>query len=560
MDIETVTEHANMLPNVVHAEANLYSCSQDSIKHITDQVKELDLNRVVVASCTPLTHQPLFQDSIRSAGLNPYLFEMANIRNQCSWVHSNDQETATSKAKDLIQMAVARAERLEAQHTFEMPIQSVALVVGGGAAGMQSAISLAEQGFPVHLIEKSKKLGGNLRTLHTRINGKNPQTLMKKLITQVKTLQKISLHLETKVVRSTGFMGNFVTTIEHHDGRREEIQHGATILAVGAQEYQGPEYHYGTNSNIVTQHEFEKLVTKKRDSAEPINSVVMIQCVGPAEHFCSRICCTNALKNALALKDKNPDAQITILFKDIRTYGFKERLYTEARENGVLFIRYDDEHKPEVMIGDNNQKPSVIAWDPILKRKFELKPDLVVLSMPVVPRPESKELAKIFKVPLDADNFYLEAHVKLRPVDFSNNGVFMAGMAHYPKLLDESIIQAQAAAARAARVLSRDTLTAGGRVAVVDEAMCTGCLTCVRICPFDIPQIKPNLTGIGNIMGAAYIEAAICQGCGICVAECPARAIQLMHYTDEQMKAKVDALLMPLAVRVSSQDFVIKDK
>jgi len=560
MDIETVTEHAKMLPNVVHAEANLYTCSQDSIKHITDQVKELDLNRVVVASCTPLTHQPLFQDSIRSAGLNPYLFEMANIRNQCSWVHSNDQDSATSKAKDLTQMAVARAARLEAQHTFEMTVQRVALVVGGGAAGMQSAISLAEQGFPVHLIEMSNKLGGNLRTLHTRINGKNPQTLMKKLITQVKTHQEISLHLETKVVGSSGFMGNFTTTIEHHDGRREEIQHGAAILAVGAQEYQGPEYNYGTNSHIVTQHEFEKLVTKKRASPETINSVVMIQCVGPAEQFCSRICCTNALKNALALKDKNPDAQISILFKDIRTYGFKERLYTEARENGVVFIRYDDEHKPEVLIGDSNQKPSVIAWDPILKRKFDLKPDLVVLSMPVVPRPESKELAKFFKVPLDSDNFYLEAHVKLRPVDFSTNGVFMAGMAHYPKLLDESIIQAQAAAARAARVLSRDTLTVGGRVAIVDEVKCTGCLTCVRICPFDIPQIKPNLTGIGNIMGAAYIEAAICQGCGICVAECPARAIQLMHYTDEQMKAKVDALLKPLARRVSSQDFVIEDK
>ena len=560
MDIETVTEHAKLLPNVVHAEANLYTCSQDSIKHITDQVKELDLNRVVVASCTPLTHQPLFQDSIRSAGLNPYLFEMANIRNQCSWVHSNDQDSATSKAKDLTQMAVARAARLEAQHTFEMPVQRVALVVGGGAAGMQSAISLAEQGFPVHLIEMSNKLGGNLRTLHTRINGKNPQTLMKKLITQVKTHQHISLHLETKVVGSSGFMGNFTTTIEHHDGRREEIQHGVAILAVGAQEYQGPEYNYGTNSNIVTQHEFEKLVTKKRDSAETISSVVMIQCVGPAEQFCSRICCTNALKNALALKDKNPDAQITILFKDIRTYGFKERLYTEARENGVLFIRYDDEHKPEVLIGDSNQKPSVIAWDPILKRKFDLKPDLVVLSMPVVPRPESKELANIFKVPLDSDNFYLEAHVKLRPVDFSTNGVFMAGMAHYPKLLDESIIQAQAAAARAARVLSRDTLTAGGRVAVVDEAKCTGCLTCVRICPFDIPQIKPNLTGIGNIMGAAYIEAVICQGCGTCVAECPARAIQLMQYTDEQMKAKVDALLKPLTGRVSIQDVVIEGK
>jgi heterodisulfide reductase subunit A len=559
MDIEEVTEHAKTLPNVTHAEANLYTCSQDSIKHITEQVKELGLNRVVVASCTPLTHQPLFQDSIRSAGLNPYLFEMANIRNQCSWVHSDDEVTATNKAKDLVRMAAARAARLSAQHTFEMPVEHAGLVVGGGAAGMQAAISLAEQGFPVNLVEKSDKLGGNLRTVHTRANGKSPQTILKKLIEQVESNPEITLHMESQVMKSTGFMGNFTTTIQYNDGRQEELKHGAAILAVGAEEYRGPEYGYGTNPNIITQQEFSKLLAKKPKDIQAMKSVVMIQCVGPAEEFCSRICCTNALKNALAFKEKNPDAQVIVLFKDIRAYGFKERYYTEARDKGVLFVRYEDDRKPEVFVEEEGGKPTVLAWDQILKRKYQLEPDLLVLSMPVVPRPESKALANIFKVPLDADGFYLEAHVKLRPVDFSTDGVFMAGMAHYPKLLDETFIQAQAAAARAVRVLSQETLTAGGRVAVVDEQMCTGCLTCVRICPFNVPQIKANLTGIGNILGAAHIEAAICQGCGTCVAECPARAIQLMHYTDEQMKAKVDALLEPTTGFISLTEIVTKD-
>jgi heterodisulfide reductase subunit A-like polyferredoxin len=283
---------------------------------------------------------------------------------------------------------------------------------------------------------------------------------------------------------------------------------------------------------------------------QPPTSIVMIQCVGPAEKFCSRICCTEALKNAIALKEQKPEAQVVILYKDIRAYGFKERLYTSAREHGVIFMRYDDEHKPEVVfssqpseVSGQQSAISIQAWDPILQRSITLRPDLLVLSMPMVPRDDAHEVAKLFKVSLDADGFFLEAHVKLRPVDFASDGVFMAGLAHYPKLLDETMIQAQAAASRAARVLSREVLTAGGRVAVVDDAKCTGCLTCVRICPFGVPKIKANLTGVGNIVGAAYIEAAVCQGCGSCVAECPAQAIQLMHYTDSQMHTKVHALL-----------------
>jgi heterodisulfide reductase subunit A-like polyferredoxin len=437
-------------------------------------------------------------------------------------------------------MAAARAALLEPQRTFEVPTQHAALVVGGGVAGMAAALSLADQGFPVHLVEKEADLGGNLRHVFIPRNGKDPQRILKNLVEQVRAHPLITTHLESRVVASSGFMGNFASVIEDADGARTDLSHGVTILATGAQEYRGPEYGYGSDPRILTQQEFE---ARLADGADLPDSVVMIQCVGPAEQFCSRICCTVALKNALALKDRKPDAQIVILYRDIRTYGFKERLYTTARERGVIFVRYDADHRPQV---DANGSLTVEAWDPTLRRPVALRPDWLVLSMPVVPREDSRALAGLFKANLDANGFFLEAHVKLRPVDFASDGVFMAGMAHYPKLLDETMIQAQAAAARAARTLSRESLTAGGRVAVVDESRCTGCLTCVRICPFGVPKIRRDLTGVGNIMGAAHIEAAVCQGCGSCVAECPAQAIQLMHYTDAQIGAKVEALLNPL--------------
>jgi heterodisulfide reductase subunit A-like polyferredoxin len=566
VDVPEVSEYCATLPNVVHSEFNMYTCSQDSIRHITEQVQEHSLNRVVVASCTPLTHQPLFQDSIRMAGLNPYLFEMANIRNQCSWVHSEDRVIATIKAKDLIRAAVARAALLQPQQTIEVSVQHSALIIGGGVAGMTAALTLAEQGFPVQLVEQDTQLGGNLRHVtslvptnivdhHSGENSQgrgNPQDVLFRLVDQVNHTEAITVHFQSKVVATTGFMGNFDSTIQHANGHRSKIAHGVTILATGAQEYRGPEYGYGTHDRIITQQQLEELIAQEAIIFQETKSVVMIQCVGPAEKFCSRICCTVALKNALRVKELNPDTQVIILYRDIRTYGFKERLYTEARQKGVIFVRFDFDRKPQVIQTSHPQNTKgvetqttlhVRVWDPTLDRELSFYPDWLVLSMPIVPRPDVHELSTLFKVPTDADGFFLEAHVKLRPVDFASDGVFMAGMAHYPKLLDETMIQAQAAAARAARILSRETLTAGGRVAVVDPALCTGCLTCVRICPFNVPKIRLDLTGIGGITGAAYIEAATCQGCGSCAAECPARAIQLMHYTDAQMVAKVDALL-----------------
>jgi len=554
LDVPQVTEYAKTLPYVAHAESNLYTCSEDSINHITEMVQEEGLNRVVVASCTPLTHQPLFRDSIRAAGLNPYLFEMANIRNQCSWVHSHDWDKATAKAKDLVRMAVSRAALLEAQKTVDVPVNDAALVVGGGAAGMTAALTLAESGFPVHIVEKENHLGGNLRSVHISHGGRDPQQILNRLLERVRSEDKITVHLNTQVYKTEGFKGNFTTQLTAGQGDLISVDHGVTILATGAEEYQGPEYSHHESPFVITQGDFESMLSGQRPfpGDKPPERVVMIQCVGPAEDYCSRICCTTAVKNALYLKKQNPDAEITILHRDIRTYGFKEHLYTEARERGVIFLRYQAERPPQVQASeptrmqDSNQTPlRVQTWDAGLQRHIQLHPDLLVLSMPLVPNQDTSDLATQFKVSIGEDGFFMEAHVKLRPVDFATEGIFMAGMAHYPKLLDETMIQAQAAASRAARVLSKETLSAGGRVAVVDPEKCTGCLTCVRICPFEVPVIQPDRTGVGAIQGAAYVEPAVCQGCGSCAAECPAHAIQLMHFTDQQMRKKVQALLIP---------------
>jgi heterodisulfide reductase subunit A-like polyferredoxin len=551
LDVPGVTEYALTLPGVVHAEDNLYTCSQDSIAQIIERVKEKELNRVVVASCTPLTHEPLFQDAIRQAGLNPYLFDMANIRNQCSWIHSEDWDGATAKARSLVRMSVARAGLLEPLETSEMPINKAALVIGGGAAGMTTALTLAGQGFPVHLVEREGQLGGNLRKIgyfaHT--NGDRPaltpREYLAELLLKVKQQPLIETHLNTELVETGGFMGNFSSQLVKNgrqNGDRFEVKHGVIIVTIGGQEYRGPEYGYGSDRRIITQQELESRLTNPALDIPWPNSVVMIQCVGPAERFCSRICCTMALKNALKIKELNPQADVTIIYRDIRTYGFKERLYTQARRVGVRFVHFEFDRKPDVEISGPDESLRVQVWEPLLGRHLTLEPDVVVLSMPVVPADGARKLASQLKLPVDMDGFFLEAHVKLRPVDFSADGVFMAGLAHYPKLLDETIAQAQAAASRAANVLSQDTILTNARVAVVDPLSCVGCLTCVRICPYGVPRISGELAGVGNLLGAAYIEPSVCHGCGTCVAECPARAIQLMHYTDVQTLTKVDAL------------------
>jgi heterodisulfide reductase subunit A-like polyferredoxin len=481
----------------------------------------------------------LFQDAIHQAGLNPYLFEMANIRNQCSWVHPGNWDGATAKAKTLVRMAAARAAELEPLQSSKVPIQHAALIIGGGAAGMNAALSLAEQGFPVHLVEKSEQLGGNLLNLHFLIGeARSPQDYLAELVKRVAQHPLINVYLQTELIQTGGFKGNFTSKLRDATGTIQEVQHGVTIVAIGGVEYKGREYSYGKDQRILTQLEFEAFLANPKSEIQNPKSVVMIQCVGPGEKFCSRLCCSTALKNALKIKELNPQAEVTILYRDIRTYGFKERLYTEARRVGVRFIRFDFEHKPVVEIDEENSEIIVRVHEPILNREVELHPDCLVLSRSCQQKGARELSARLGAARAD---FFLEAH-PLRPVDFASDGLFMAGVAHYPKFLDETIAQAQAAAARAAIILSQESVLTNARVAVVDNTKCVGCLTCVRACPYDVPKIKSSFTGVGSIVGAAYIEAAMCQGCGTCAAECPAQAIQLMHYRDAEILPKIDAL------------------
>jgi heterodisulfide reductase subunit A len=451
-------------------------------------------------------------------------------------------------------MAIARAAALEPLYKQPIPVKQSALVVGAGAAGMTSALTLADHGYPVHLIERQDQIGGSLRESYFRFpgsKGQTPQDLLTELSHRVMEHPQITCHLETEVQRTTGFVGNFRSTIQCN-GLKEELEHGVVIVATGGQEHRGPEYGYGSHPSILTQLELEnQLAVKASLLPEPasqaidlddLQQVVMIQCVGPAEEYCARTCCTTALKNALLLKEVNPSVQIIVLYRDIRTYGFYERLYKDAREQGVLFIRYTEDNRPEIsgLDGQDNIRLSLI--DPTLGRPITLEPDIVVLSMPVVPSDGNHKLATTLKVPVDQDGWFLEAHVKLRPVEFASDGIFLAGVAHYPKMMDESIVQAQAAASRAATILANPERLAGGAIAEVNIEKCVGCLTCVRVCPFDIPLIKMEMQGVGEVWGAAYIEPSVCQGCGTCVAACPAEAIELLHYRHSQIESQVYSL------------------
>ncbi len=554
VDVAAVTRYAAGLPNVVHAENTIYTCSADSLKLIQERIAEKRLNRVIVASCTPRTHEPIFRDTIRQAGLNPYLFEMANIRDQDSWVHARLPERATQKARDLTRMAVARSRLLRPLYTQEQPLHHSALIIGGGVAGLTAALNLADQGYEVTLVEREKELGGQARRLSVTSRGADVQAFLRDLIARVTHHPRIEVLTDHQVVKSSGFVGNFKTTVAcRSDPTQRLIEHGVTLVTTGGQEYRGPAYGLGHDPRIITQNDLEQVLA----AGNLPQTIAMLQCVGPWDEedrdspfYCSRICCSVAAKNALRLKEQNRAAQVYVLYnRDIRTYGFNEKLYTQAREAGVLFVRYPEGTRPQIR---TEGRLEITVQEEVLGRPVTLQPDLLVLSAAVVPADGSRELAEMLKFSCTLEGFFLEAHVKLQPVDFPAEGLFLAGSCHYPKLLDETIAQAGAAAARAARLLSKDALEVGGVVAAVDPEKCTGCLTCVRICPFNAPQINPALTGVGGILGAAQITAAACRGCGLCAAECPARAIQLQHFTDEQILAKEEALFEAIDVALAA--------
>jgi len=535
VNVPEVMEYAKTLPNVVYAEHNLYTCSQDTQEKIREMIKEHNLNRVVVASCTPRTHEPLFRETIREAGLNIYLFEMANIRDQCSWVHMHKPEEATEKAKDLVRSIIAKARLLKPLKKPVIDVTPTGLVIGGGLSGMTAALELAKQGFEVHLVEKEKELGGHLRHIHYLLGSENPQERLRSIINETTEHAKVHVYLNSEISGVEGYIGNFKTTL-NCDGKRKEISHGIVIMATGAMEYVPTEYLYGIDERVLTQHQLEEKLANGRFNAK---TVAMIQCVGSRneEHpYCSRICCSQAIKNALKIKELSPETDIYILYKDMRTYGFLEDYYREAASKGVLFIRYDDENKPKVFQEDGKLK--VMAWEPVIKTWIPIEPDLLALSVATILNPDNERTAKILKVPLSKDGFFLEAHMKLRPVDFATDGIFLCGLAHWPKSIEESISQACAAAARAITVLSKKALEVEGAIASVDEDLCSGCKICEPLCEYNAIEMKEV---DGKLR--AHILEALCKGCGVCGSSCPTGAISMLHFTGNQILAQIRAVL-----------------
>jgi heterodisulfide reductase subunit A len=546
IDVPSVVEYSSTLDNVVHAEEGLFVCSTDAAEQISNTIREKGLNRVVVAACTPRTHEPLFRDTLREGGINQYFFDMANIREHCSWVHSKQKEEATQKAKDIVRMSVARTVNLEPLQEFDLPVNRTTLVVGGGLAGMTSALGLANQGFEIYLVEKDTDLGGMARRIHYTLEGLDVQAYLRDLIRKVYQQPLIHVSHDATITDVSGYVGNFVTTVES-EGRVKEIRHGAAILATGADEYKPTEYLYGEDDRVLTQLELEEQITKGDERLINSRSLVMIQCVGCRQedrNYCARICCSQAIKNALKLKEINPEMDVYILFRDMRTYGFREDYYREAADKDVKFIRWEPDDKPLVEAATEEGKPilRVTVPDPILGQRLALDADLLVLSAAVVPSTGSREIARLFKVSLSPDGFFQEAHVKLRPVDFAADGIFLCGTAHYPKHISETISQACGAAGRAVTLLSQDTVTASGSVCEVNESECVSCGACISACTYGAIEFHDTPKG-----KKARVNPILCKGDGLCTAKCPTNAIMLKHYTDEEVFGQIDAAVPPRA-------------
>jgi heterodisulfide reductase subunit A len=541
VNVGEVVEYAKTLPNVVCAEDNMYTCSNDTQERIKQQVRQHGLNRVIVASCSPRTHESLFRNTCREAGLNGYLFEMANIRDQCSWVHMQEPHKATLKAMDLLRMAAAKARLIEPLQKRHLSVKRGALVIGAGLAGMVAACELSSQGFDVYLVEREKELGGNLRRIRYLLTGDKPQEELASLQERVRQDRKIHLFTEAAVKSVEGSLGNFKSTIATANGDAT-VEHGVVIVATGATLFEPQEYLYGDRPEVITQMDLE---TRLSDPArDPIaGTVVMIQCVGSREKerpYCSRICCTEAIKNALKIKEKNPAANVYVLYRDIRTYGFKEAYYSKAREQGVVFLRYEEDRKPQVT--HNDGRLAVSVYSPLMQREIVIPADLLVLSPGIVPDRESKEVAQLLKVPLNQDDFFLEAHMKLRPVDFATDGVFVCGLAHAAKSVEESIIQAQAAAARASAILGKEYVELEATVSHVEEDRCDGCAYCVDPCPFHAIRLVEYQVN-GGTKKRVQVDEAVCKGCGTCQATCPKNAIFVWHFKPEQLTAQIHAAL-----------------
>jgi len=540
VNVPSTVEYSLALPNVVYAQEQLFSCATNAAKEITDLAEEKGLNRVVIAACSPRTLEPLFRDTLREAGLNQYYCEMANIREHCSWVHSKQKEEATQKAKDIIRMSVARARYLEPLQEFDLPVNKTALVVGGGIAGMTCALSIANQGHEVHLVEKDKDLGGMARRIHTTIEGMDVQAYLDDVIRAVYNNPLIHVSHDATITDVSGYLGNFITTVET-EGRVKEIKHGASVLAIGADVYKPTEYLYGENDKVFTHIELGEEIAKGEETVINAESLVMIQCVGcrnEDRNYCSRVCCSHAVKNALKLKEINPEMDIYILFRDMRTYGFREDYYRETSDKDVKFIRYEPDDEPQVEAAKEGGKEilRVTVLDSILGQRLEIDADVLSLAAAVIPSASTHEVSGLFKVTLSPDDFFKEAHVKLKPVEFATDGVYLCGTAHYPKHIQETINQAYGAAGRVLTLLSHDTVTASGSVCEVKENDCVSCGACITACTYDAIEFIDTPKG-----KKAWVNPILCKGDGVCNAKCPTNAIVLKHFTDDELCSQIDA-------------------
>jgi len=539
VNVPEVVKYAITLPNVVYSEENLYTCSSEGLSKIKEGIEKHNLNRVIVASCTPRTHEPLFRATCEEAGVNKYLFEMANIRDQCSWAHMHEPKEATEKAKDLVRMAVAKARLLKPQEEPEIEVAPSALIIGGGISGMTAGLCLAGQGFKVYLVEKEPELGGMLRHLHklypTMVDASEG---LNKIVEAVKQNKSIEVWTSTVIKQVKGFIGNFDVSVQRETEEPANFRVGTIIVATGADVFEPVGmYGYEKYDNVIIQLQLEQLL--KDGQLKKPERVVMIQCTGAREEkertYCSRICCMTALKNALLIKELHPETDIYILFRDLQTYGKEyEEWHRMAQDRGVKFIKYALEKPPEVVTGHNGRL-TVDVYHALLGEQVQIESDLVVLSTPLVQHEDARELSQMLKVPLGPDGFFFEAHVKLRPIDFATDGIYVCGTAHSPKDTAESVSQALGVASRAAIPMAVKRLRTEAITSMVDEGLCSGCGTCVSICPYGAIQKDEK--------GVARVTAVVCKGCGTCAASCPEKAITMRHFTDEQVIAQALAAL-----------------
>jgi heterodisulfide reductase subunit A len=532
LDVPAIAEYARSLPNVVYVEENLFSCSQDTQEKMTQVIKEQRLNRVVVAACSPLTHEILFQETVLNAGINKYLFEMANIRNQCSWVHSGDAKAGTEKAKDLVRMAVGKVSLFEPMSEPRIKISETALVIGGGLSGMNAAKNLAAQGYHTCLVEKSGLLGGQARDIYQTWRGEDVQKNLKKLIQEVQADPKIDIYLNTELKQVEGFVGNFKSTLQMN-GSEKTLEHGVAIIATGAAELKPDQYLYGKDLRVLTSLDLDRKFINGDSVLKQARSAVFIQCVGSRikeRPYCSKVCCTHSVLSALKLKEVNPEMDVYIIYRDMRTFGLREDLYREARAKGVLFIRYDDNR--ELKVDKEKDDLQVLFTSYVLNREMEIRPDLLILATAIIP-PKKNPVSKLFKVPVNNDGFFVEAHVKLRPIDFATDGVFVCGLAHSPKPIDESIAHGLGAAARSVTLLSQKEMFGNAIVASIDPESCVGCQGCLKVCPYEAIRYLEDKK-------ICEINEVICKGCGACAATCPSASAQLKRFTSKQIYAQIE--------------------